>query len=78
MICIYAKQCNSETCPHRLPHPANDFCTGGSCSWGENTRCVPESKREMLEEYLMGLFPDERIEGIADAIESIYKEVTHE
>ena len=73
MICIYAKECNSETCQHRLPHPENDFCTGGKCSWGENTRCVPETKRERVIELLKGyLCDDEGVPEIADAIEAIY------
>lgn len=75
MICIHHKQCNSKTCPHRLPHPTNDFCYGGSCSWGTDTRCVPESKREqvaaILEAYLCG---DKQIGNIVDAIDTIYKE----
>ena len=73
MICIYAKECNSETCQHRLPHPENDFCTGGKCSWGKDTMCTVESTREKLTFFLHGLFPDdEALPEIINAIEAIY------
>lgn len=52
MICIHHAQCNSEVCPHRRPHTANDFCTGGVCPWGENNHCVPESNRELVKRVL--------------------------
>lgn len=73
MIATHA-HCGSSDCPHKVPHKENEFCHDGMCRWSSECRCIPESKREMLEEYLMGLFPDERIEGIANAIESIFKE----
>lgn len=77
MICIYAKQCNSETCPHRVSHTENDFCKIGSCSWGEDTRCVPESKRErlvaLIHDYHTAFVPMTD-EEFADRIEEIYEE----
>ena len=72
MICIYAKECNSETCPHRVSHVENDFCTMGSCSWGKDTMCIVESTREKLTFFLHGLFPDEQMKDVVDAIEAIY------
>jgi len=53
VICIHHVQCNSETCPHKIGHPENDFCKNGSCSWGEDTHCVPETKREQLAALMM-------------------------
>ena len=80
MICIYAHKCNSDTCLHKGAHLANDFCSGGSCSWGEGTHCVPESKRERLELYLAGLLPSSAndIKGIAGAIMEIFGEEKEE
>jgi len=73
MICIYAKEeCNSETCPHRVSHTENDFCKMGSCSWGKDTMCIVESTREKLTFFLHGLFPDEQMKDVVDAIEAIY------
>ena len=54
MICRYHTLCNSETCPNRKPHPHDAFCSGGRCSWGDNTFCVPESTRELVEELIRG------------------------
>lgn len=76
MICVHAQQCGSQHCSHRFPHPQDDFCQQGSCSWGENTRCLPENKRELLEGFLKLHFPDEMIPEIANQIEQIYKEGT--
>ena len=72
MICIYAKECNSETRPHRVSHTENDFCKMGSCSWGKDTMCIVESTREKLTFFLHGLFPDEQMKDVVDAIEAIY------
>jgi len=72
MRCIYHEQCNSETCPHRVSHVENDFCTMGSCSWGKDTMCIVESTREKLTFFLHGLFPDEQMKDVVDAIEAIY------
>ena len=72
MICIYAKECNSETCLHRVSHTENDFCKMGSCSWGKDTMCIVESTREKLTFFLHGLFPDEQMKDVVDAIEAIY------
>lgn len=52
MICCHHSECNSPSCGHRFPHPANDFCSGGSCSWGEDTHCVPEGNRELVKRVL--------------------------
>lgn len=53
MICIYADKCNSEVCEHKKSHPENAFCSGGQCSWGKDTRCVSETKREQLAALMM-------------------------
>lgn len=74
MICIHHKQCNSKACPHRLPHPTNDFCYGGSCSWATDTHCIPESKRERVEDMLKDFCSGQDIPEIADRIEEIYEE----
>lgn len=75
MICIYAHKCNSDTCLHKRAHPTNDFCYGGSCSWGTDTHCVPETKRERVEDMLKEFFSGQNIPEIADRIEEIYEEV---
>ena len=72
MRCIYHEQCNSETCLHRVSHTENDFCKMGSCSWGKDTMCIVESTREKLTFFLHGLFPDEQMKDVVDAIEAIY------
>ena len=72
MICIYAHKCNSETCLHRVSHTESDFCKMGSCSWGKDTMCTVESTREKLTFFLHGLFPDEQMKDVVDAIEAIY------
>ena len=74
MICIHHQNCNSSVCPHRLPHDANDFCTGGSCSWGKDTHCVPESKQEMLETLMSAHFPKDAVPGIVRQIMGIFGE----
>ena len=72
MRCIHAVDCRSTCCPHRVSHVENDFCTMGSCSWGKDTMCIVESTREKLTFFLHGLFPDEQMKDVVDAIEAIY------
>jgi hypothetical protein len=52
MICVYAKECNSTKCPQKVSHPRDRFCDGGTCSWGDDTHCVPESNRELVKRVL--------------------------
>lgn len=52
MICINHDICNSTTCSHKVPHPADAFCEPGHCNWGD-TRCEPETKREQLAALMM-------------------------
>lgn len=75
MIATHADKCQSQECPHRVPHAENEFCHDGQCRWSSDCECVPESKREqviaILDAYLCG---DENIPNIADAIEAIYND----
>lgn len=76
MIATHADKCLSRECPHLVPHAENEFCHDGQCRWSSECRCVPESKRERLEGYLIGLLQDadkSDISEIADAIEAIYE-----
>lgn len=80
MICRYHALCNSETCPNRKPHPHDAFCSGGRCSWGDNTFCVPESTRELVEALIKGndlidLSEDQVVDRIVEIFEGQKKEV---
>jgi len=52
------------------------WCEQGSCKWSSECRCVPESKRERVEDMLKDFFAGQNIPEIADRIEEIYKEGT--
>ena len=77
MICVYAGKCQSELCPHRHPHEANEFCVGGVCPWGENTHCVPENNRELVKRVLDDMAAGRGLvntEHYADRIMEIFEE----
>ncbi len=77
MICNFSEQCNSLSCIHKRPHTQMEkWCEQGSCKWSSECRCVPESKRERVEDMLKDFFAGQNIPEIADRIEEIYKEGT--
>lgn len=65
MICSDADRCQSSCCGHRMPHSVDKFCEHGSCRWGSDTRCTPESKREHAEILVQELIMDDRFGRMA-------------
>lgn len=74
MICVYAEQCNSEICLQKKSHVHDQFCSGGSCSWGEDTHCVPESKREIVFDILSAHLTREGTEEVTAQIMAVFGE----
>ena len=77
MICVYAEQCNSEICLQKKSHVHDQFCSGGTCSWGEDTHCVPESNRELVKRVLDDMAAGRGLvntEHYADRIMEIFEE----
>jgi len=54
MKCNHAHECNSTECWHREDHEKTSFCASGYCRWAWDTKCVPESTRELVEELIRG------------------------